>query len=396
MTKIVNSWTEFQPLKRVIVGRPEGTQVFAPEPGSQLDEPAGGFPLGTWGKFPQELVDAANEQMDYFVQKLQERGVIVDRVTVHPYLEGVNSFGTPDWTVMNFRGTNCPRDLFMPVGNEIIEAPGVLRTRWFEYLCLRPLFEQYFKEDPEFLWTSAPKPRLTDESYERNYFYNVKNVWTEAEKKQRALDWKAVYTEKEPMWDAAAAARCGKDVIMSVGGACNKAGFDWLKRYFAERGVRFHHCLWDTIEGPAPTFGYGGGHIDVLLLPFRPGLFIHNPQKPIATPELLQLIKQNDWEIVDAAPPTHVYPNKIGSWGASGVPSTSWISMNTLSLDEKTIFVEAHETAYCEQLDKLGFEVIPIPYDQAEIFGGSLHCTTVDVYREGPCVDYFPKQVKGY
>ena len=145
MTKIVNSWTEFQPLKRVIVGRPEGTQVFAPEPGSQLDMPRAGFPLGTYGKFPQELVDAANEQMDYFVEKLEERGVIVDRVTVHPYLEEVNSFGTPDWTAMNFRGTNCPRDLFMPIGNEIIEAPGVLRTRWFEYLCLRPLFEQYFQ-----------------------------------------------------------------------------------------------------------------------------------------------------------------------------------------------------------------------------------------------------------
>jgi len=80
MTKMVNSWTEFQPLKRVIVGRPEGTQVFAPEPGTQLDMPRAGFPLGTYGKFPQELVDAANEQMDYFVEKLEERGVIVDRV----------------------------------------------------------------------------------------------------------------------------------------------------------------------------------------------------------------------------------------------------------------------------------------------------------------------------
>ena len=109
MTKIVNSWTEFQPLKRVIVGRPEGTQVFAPEPGAQLDMPRSDFPLGTYGKFPQELVDAANEQMDYFIEKLEERGVIV---------------GTPDWTAMNFRGTNCPRDLFMPVGNEIIEAPA--------------------------------------------------------------------------------------------------------------------------------------------------------------------------------------------------------------------------------------------------------------------------------
>gem|GEM_PF-5011157 len=36
----------------------------------------------------------------------------------------------------------------------------------------RPLFEKYFKEDPEFLWVAAPKPRLADESYEKNYYYN--------------------------------------------------------------------------------------------------------------------------------------------------------------------------------------------------------------------------------
>jgi glycine amidinotransferase len=29
-------------------------------------------------------------------------------------------------------------------------------------------------------------------------------------------------------------------------------------------------------------------------------------------------------------------------------------------------------------------------------FGGALHCTTLDVYREGKCEDYFPKQIKGY
>jgi glycine amidinotransferase len=29
-------------------------------------------------------------------------------------------------------------------------------------------------------------------------------------------------------------------------------------------------------------------------------------------------------------------------------------------------------------------------------FGGSLHCTTLDVYREGTCEDHFPKQVSGY
>ena len=32
MPKVVNSWNEWDPLKRVIVGRPEGTNIPAPEP----------------------------------------------------------------------------------------------------------------------------------------------------------------------------------------------------------------------------------------------------------------------------------------------------------------------------------------------------------------------------
>ena len=29
---------------------------------------------------------------------------------------------------------------------------------------------QYFEEDPEFKWTQAPRPRLTDKSYKHNYY----------------------------------------------------------------------------------------------------------------------------------------------------------------------------------------------------------------------------------
>jgi len=28
--------------------------------------------------------------------------------------------------------------------------------------------------------------------------------------------------------------------------------------------------------------------------------------------------------------------------------------------------------------------------------GGALHCTTLDIYREGSCEDYFPNQIPGY
>jgi glycine amidinotransferase len=49
-----------------------------------------------------------------------------------------------------------------------------------------------------------------------------------------------------------------------------------------------------------------------------------------------------------------------------------------------------------EQLDKLGFEVIPVPFWEVAAFGGGLHCATADVYREGALEDYFPKQVPGF
>jgi glycine amidinotransferase len=389
MPKIVNSWNEWDPLKRVIVGRPEGTQVPALEPGYWHNYPSFGYPLGAYGKFPQEMVDKANEQMDNFCKIMEDRGIIVDRTARHDYLEEVLPIGTPDWTQLNARGTNNPRDLFLPIGNEIMETPGSLRSRWYEYLHLRPLFEQYFKEDPEFLWTSAPKPRLTDESYVENYFYNYAFVWSDEEKRQRMYDWNFNITEKEPLWDAADAARAGKDIFWQASSVTNRAGMDWLKRYFGPKGIRIHPVTFDSDEHFHPW------HIDVSLILMRPGLAMTNPKGPLLTEEAKELFKINDWELVDAAEPTHHYEKSINVFGVE-LEGPSHISMNTFSLGPNTVCVEAKELKYIDQLTKLGFEVVEVPYEAVVPFGGMLHCTTLDVYREGDCEDYFPKQVPGY
>ena len=52
MAKIVNSWDEWAPLKRTIVGRVRGTQIPAPEPNWEYPAVNAGYPLGTWGMFP--------------------------------------------------------------------------------------------------------------------------------------------------------------------------------------------------------------------------------------------------------------------------------------------------------------------------------------------------------
>jgi len=370
MTKIVNSWNEWDPLKRVIVGRPEGTQIPAPEPGYWLHYPNHGWPLGTYGPFPQEMVDKANEQMDNFVKIMEDRGIIVDRVTVHPELLDVRSFGTPDWTQLNSRGINNPRDLFLPIGNEIMETAGSLRSRWYEYLHLRPLFEQYFKEDPEFLWTAAPKPRLTDESYVHGYYYYYHNVWSDEEKRQRMHDWNFNITEHEPLWDAADAARAGKDIFWQASSVTNRAGMDWLQRYFGAKGIRIHPIMFDSTESFHPW------HIDVSLILVRPGLAMTNPNGPIMTEEAKKLFALNDWELIPAAEPTHYYENTIGLYGEE-MEGPSIISMNTFSLGPNTICVEAKELKYIDQLTKLGFEVVEVPYEAVVPFGGMLHCTTL-------------------
>ena len=57
MTKLVNSWNEWDPLKRVIVGRPDLTVLAAPEPAVVYDVPACPFP--NYGPLPPEKVERA-------------------------------------------------------------------------------------------------------------------------------------------------------------------------------------------------------------------------------------------------------------------------------------------------------------------------------------------------
>jgi glycine amidinotransferase len=394
MPKIVNCWNEWDPLKRVIIGRPEGTNVPAPEPAWWYDLPLGGFPLGQWGPFPQDMVDAANEQMNYFVAQIEKRGAIVERIDIQPFMMNKPLPSPLGWVQLNAHGVNNVRDVTTIHGNYIIEATTCRRSRVYERYNLRPIFERYFQEDPEAVHFAAPMPMLTDESYVRNYYYDFENVWTDDDKRQRLYNSEFQLTEKEVLWDSADTMRFGKDAFHQLSCVTNKKGFDWLKRMYASLGMRMHPIVFDSPTNPDYPNNYHPWHIDVNFVPLRPGLCVYNPDWSPRTKEVFELFKKNDWELIPAARPVRVHKNKVFLTGL--YEGKSWISMNTFSIDPKTVCVEAGETAYCEQLDKLGFEVVPIPYEKVIPFGGALHCTTLDVYREGKCEDYFPKQVPGY
>jgi glycine amidinotransferase len=370
----VCSWNEWDPLKHVIVGRADGTQVQAPEPAVERDWPQYGFPLGTYGRLPREMEDKANEQLDNFAAILEKRGIRVDRPSPLDFSQAVQ---TPDWKQATMFGCMPPRDVLLTVGNEILEATMSCRSRWFEYIAYRPLLERYFQEDPDFRWEAAPKPRLTERTYKKDYWKTF-NTMSEAEKLERtkARDWGL--TEAEPCFDAADVARCGRDLIVQQSTVTNSAGISWLRRHF--RNHRVHSVIF---KEDAPM------HIDATFVPLRPGLALSNRQRKPLTPEMLDLFKKNDWQIVECAKPAH---DKKAKFSFCSV----WLSMNILILDPKTVCVEASEKEQMEQFDKLGFEVVPVPLWDVAAFGGGLHCATADVYREGTLEDYFPHQIPGF
>lgn len=269
-----------------------------------------------------------------------------------------------------------PRDVLLTVGDEILEAPMSFRSRWFEYLCYRPLLEQYYKEDPGFRWETAPKPRLTDRTYKED-FWKEWNSISEEEQWKRTVNSDWIISETEPLFDAADVARCGKDLFVQKSMVTNDAGIEWLRRHYPDH--RVHRV---TYREMLPW------HIDATLIPLRPGLALINPERPALGKAHNELFKKNGWELVEA--PKSVRKEKMPLCTCS-----MWLNMNCLVIDTKTICIEAAETPMMELLDKYGFEVIPVPLFEVSPFGGGLHCATADVYREGTLEDYFPKQVEG-
>ncbi|MDD2389344.1 MAG: hypothetical protein PHP23_06400 [Desulfobacterales bacterium] len=393
---------EWSKLKRVIIGRPEGTNMPAPEPAWQYNVP--GCKLPHYMPFPEEMVAAANAQMDVFVKTLEDRDILVDRIPILPMMMN-KPFSSPlGWAQYNMHGVNNVRDVTLVHGHIIVDAPTVRRTRVYERFNLRPYINLLANEDASMFHTSAPFPMLVDEDYDMNYYIDRES---RTDEEQRELLLAAQFQQKngefphESLWDAADIWSMGKDMFYQPSAVGNHAGANWLKRFCREHGFRFHMVKFESpVNSDKPT-NFHPWHIDVNMCTPRPGLCIINADWPPADSKFIELFKKNDWEVVVAARPTRVHKNSIYLTGL--YEGKSWISVNTFSIDKNVMCVEAGETAFMDQLDKLGVEVLPISYEKVIPFGGALHCTTLDIERDtgekgkrGEYEDFFPNQIKGF
>ena len=289
-----------------------------------------------------ERIAAANTALDALSAFFESEGVIVRRPSPIAFNK---TCVTPDWTINS--GYNCchPRDIFMIIGDLILETPTSSRERYFESWAYKPIMKDYFNRGAR--WIAAPKPELPDDLYvEENdvYPYHL--------------------TELEPCFDAADFVRCDKDIVGHLSHVTNRAGVEWLRRTLGGE-YRVH-----LVKSKNPH----ALHIDTTFMPLAPGRVLVNPDflDMDSIPEALR-----HWEFLIAPEPIE-HPHSVRGF------VSKWVAINVVSLDEKRVMVDVLQKPLIKALKDWGFEPVPFDLSPVYAFGGGLHCVTLDIRRRSP------------
>jgi glycine amidinotransferase/scyllo-inosamine-4-phosphate amidinotransferase 1 len=63
--------------------------------------------------------------------------------------------------------------------------------------------------------------------------------------------------------------------------------------------------------------------------------------------------------------------------------ASKWIALNMLSIDPRTVIVDAKQDAMIQALEQgMGMTVIPLELRHSRTLGGGFHCVTLDLHRE--------------
>ncbi len=343
---LVNVFNEWDPLEEIIVGTAIGAQLPRPD----ISVHAIDFPelraiadIPT-GPFPKHIVEETEEDLALFIETLEDLSVVVRRPEAQDHSI---EFSTPHWTTDGLYNY-CPRDIILAMGNSIIEAPSPLRSRFLETQAYKDIFIDYLRSGTK--WISAPRPRLTDDSF------------------AEPDGFKVCLKNTEPMFDAANVLRMGRDLLYLISNSGNELGAIWLQNLLGS-DYKVHTCY----------NLYNQKHIDTTFTLLGPGLALVNPER-VNEHNLPEVLRKWDliWfdSVVDVGSAT---PNPL---------SSRWIGINFLMVNPSLAIVEERQTPLRKCLELHGIETIPLRLRHPRAMGGGFHCASVDVRRRGTLESY--------
>jgi N-dimethylarginine dimethylaminohydrolase len=339
----VRSFNDFGQLEEIVVGSARHYHL-PPFDVSLLhffDPPAGHETEQVSAADLARVIDETEEDLQGFAGTLTGLGVKVRRPEPVDHSRQITML---DWSTTANHAL-MPRDCLLVIGETVIEAPMPVRSRYAETFPYRRLLREYFESGAK--WLSAPKPQLSDETYE-------------------FTPGGATLAEMEPLFDAANIIRCGRDVFFNVSNTGNRFGAEWLRRVLGPEYTLHEISICDD-------------HVGTTLHVLRPGVLLANAGRlgPDDIPAPMR-----SWKALWFDDP------EDDGFGFSWPRASTWIGMNILSVNEDTVIVPAAQDGLVRLLEKEGFTAIPVRYRHGRTFGGGFHCCTLDVRRQGALESY--------
>ncbi|GAA2577107.1 hypothetical protein GCM10010399_03490 [Dactylosporangium fulvum] len=297
------------------------------------------------------MAEMAEDQAE-FLALLAREGVHVRLPDPRPEPSPIR---TPDWQTLAGHSV-MPRDLFLVVGNEIIETAPMVRSRYLEADLYKGLLTEYLDNGAS--WTVAPRSRLRPDNFD--YGYALLHGYRGPV---------PVEQRHEPMFDGAQTVRLGRDILFNCSTENHRMGMRWLARQLGD-DYRVHEI--NVIDN----------HVDTRVVPLRPGtLLLHHSVDVEQLPAFLR-----NWDVIRYTPPADdLVPGVYGRRPVLAAPS---LGMNVLSLDEERVVVAEEQVTLIKDLANAGFTPVTCRWRHGRVTGGSFHCMTLDVRRRSVLESY--------
>ena len=322
------TFNEWNPLKKVVFGIADYAKIPPLSKGMHTVNYADKIDLSsiTVGLYPQQVIEETNEDLNTFVEFLQNLDIEVVRPTVNKHVEYYNY---------------CPRDLIFTYGNKKLATPMTLKERQYEW-------KDYIDIIPDLI---VPE----------KIFYDNENYNEECIGNPDIL----ALTEQQPMFDAANIIKANDDILYLVSNTGNKAGATWLQSWLKDHGYPVKVHLLENV--------YSYIHIDSTIAFLREGLMLLNPDR-IKSKDILPKPFCN-WDAIFCPQPTDIgfYKNYCNA--------SKWINMNLLNIDQNLVVVEEHQQSLQQELKKYKIECAMLPMRHQRTLGGGFHCVTTDLQR---------------
>lgn len=298
------------------------------------------------------IFNKTKKELDDIQKNLESRGIKVYRPAQINNVE----VRTPYWTSAGTKIPLTPRDIFLVMGNDIIETAGWQKERVFETYYWREVMLEKLKNNTR--WFNMPLPRHDYENIE--------------------IDYDDLVVEQDPVLDGASILRYGKDIFISGSSSHNELGKQWLQAMYPD--YRYHQLDRNIYKG----------HLDSHLTILRPGLLLTHHKKE-NVPEYFK-----NWDIIYVNPKYDRSISQSQTLIDEKIQDDDFantvLAVNALSLDPNTVMMYSHyknNQYLIDQFNKYHIEIIFVDLTYSHFFNQGMTCLTNELVRDtNGCIDY--------